>query len=635
MQIGEAPMRFLFKAALLAATALIAFPAHAEDDEQIVVTATRQPAHADRLPADIDVIDVDAALLRGQSNLADALTGAPGLNVSRSGGFGQQTSLFSGGANSNHTLVLLDGIRLNDAASPGSAFDAGQDTLGGLSRIEVVQGPMSALYGSDAIGGVINILPRRGGEGAINGQLDLYAGSFGTLGGSAGIDGTLGRLRYAITGEGFVTDGYDLVPERMATHTGDEDGAESTTLTGVFDFAVTEAFSVDLLVRRRDARADFDAFIYPPPTFNEQRADDPDLELAQNDLSVARIGSRWAISDALTLRATTGQVRQDRIEADAGVPTSSYEGKRRFSDITADWTRGSFAVSVGFEQQNESVDIDQGFATVVASQDHQGGLIVAQQTLDRLTLTGAVRVDDFEGFGTETTWRAGASFQLTDTIRAYGAFGTSFRAPTLYERFIYFGNPNLDPERGEAWEIGADVQISAFGRADGVELGGLYRSLEVEDLIDFDAFFTYANIDRADIESAEARVALRPLAWLTARLAYVYTDAEDATANTPLLRRPESTWSAALDVERSQFSGTFGWRRVGERADQIYGDDGFYLGVGNTDAYDVLRASAAWRFADDVQIYIAGDNLADEDYEPVNGFAGAPSNVAIGVRLRN
>lgn len=630
-------MRFVFKAALVAASALTALPAHAQDsdDEQVVVTATRQPTEADRLPADIDVIDIDTAIVRGQSNLADALTGSPGLNVSRSGGFGQQTSLFSGGSNSNHTLVLYDGIRLNDAASPGSSFDAGQDTLGGLSRIEVVQGPMSALYGSDALGGVINILPRRGGEGPINGRLDVFGGSFGSLGGGAGIDGTIGRLRYAITGAAFVTDGYDLVPERMSTHTGNDDGAETTTLTGIFDYALTDTFSVDLLLRRRDARADYDAFIYPPPTFNEQRVDDPDLEFAQNDLSVARIGARWAVTDALSLRATTGQVIQERVEADAGVSTSSYDGERRFSDVTADWTSGALSLSAGYETQNESVDIDQGFATVVASQDHQGGFLVGQYELDRVTLTGAVRVDDFEGFGTETTWHAGASYQITGDIRAYGAFGTSFRAPTLYERFIFFGDPNLDPERGEAWEVGADARFGAFGREDGLEIGALYRSLDIEDLIDFNSFFTYANIDKASIESAEARIAVRPLSWLTAHASYVYTHAQDDIADTQLLRRPQDVWNAAIDIERGAFSGHLAWRRVGERADQIYGDDGFWQGVGNTDAYDVLRASAAWSFTDGVQVYIAGDNLADEDYEPVNGFAGAPSNVTIGVRLRN
>jgi len=421
----------------------------------------------------------------------------------------------------------------------------------------------------------------------------------------------------------------------MSTHTGDDDSAESTTLTGLFEYALTDAFSVDLLLRRRDARADYDAFIYPPPTFNEQRVDDPDLEFARNDLSVARIGARWAITDALSLRATAGQVIQERAETDAGVTTSSYDGERRFSDITADWSRGALSLSAGYEQQNESVDIDQGFATVVASQDHHGGFLVGQYEVDRLMFTGAVRVDDFEGFGAETTWRAGASLQLTENIRAYSAYGASFRAPTLYERFIYFGNPNLEPERGQAWEVGADARIAAFGRDDGIEIGALYRSLDIEDLIDFDSFFSYANIDRAGVESAEAHVALRPLSWLTARVSYVYTDAQDEISDTALLRRPQDVWSAAIDIERGALSGHLGWRRVGERADQIYGDDGFSQGVGTTEAYDALRASVAWSFADGVQAYLAGDNLTDEVYEPVNGFAGAPRNVTIGVRLRN
>jgi vitamin B12 transporter len=183
--------------------------------------------------------------------------------------------------------------------------------------------------------------------------------------------------------------------------------------------------------------------------------------------------------------------------------------------------------------------------------------------------------------------------------------------------------------------VGADARVAAFGRDDGIEIGALYRSLDIEDLIDFDSFFSYANIDRASVESAEARVVLRPLSWLTAHVSYVYTDAQDEISDTALLRRPQDVWSAAIDIERGALSGHLGWRRVGERADQIYGNDGFSQGVGTTEAYDVLRASVAWRFADGVQAYLAGDNLTDEDYEPVNGFAGAPRNVTIGVRLRN
>lgn len=633
-------MHYVLKAALFAAVSLTALPVWAQDtDDDLVITGTRQPAEAERLPADVDVIDVDEVRSRGVVSIADALDETPGLNVMGSGGFGQQTSLFSGGANSNHTLVLFDGIRLNDPSSPGSAFDGGQDTLGGLSRIEVVQGPMSAVFGSDAIGGVVNILPRHGRDGALNGELEVWGGSFNSMGATAGVDGTVGRFRYALTGEGFATDGYDLVPERMSTHSGDEDSAESSTFTGVFDLAITDTFAMDLLIRHREARADYDAFVFPPPTFTEQRMDDVDLEVAQNDLTVARIGATWRLNDALSLRATGGKLEQDREERDGAITTATFAGERRFADLTADWRFGETGVLsnagglIGVETQSEDVDIDQGFATVVASQDHTGAFATAQGDIGNLTLTGAVRVDQFDGFGAETTWRAGASYNVSDTLRLYAAYGTSFRAPTLYERFISWGNPNLDPEQGSAWEIGGDARFPAFGREDGVAFGLLYRSAEIEDLIDFNAFFVYANIAEAEIDSAEARVVVRPTSWLTARVSYVHTNAEDAVANAPLLRRPEEAWNASLDFEHGPFTAQLAWRSIGERADQIYGDDGFWQGVGFTPQYDVLRASAAWEITPGAQVFIAADNVADEAYEPVNAFAGAPRNIMVGVRL--
>ena len=208
-------MRHVFKAALFAAASLTAMPAFAQEGVDIVVTATRTETPVTNLPADVTVIDTESALSRGVTTLSQALEDAPGLGVVQSGGIGQQTSLFAGGANSYHTLVLFDGLRINDPSTPNSSFDAGQDQINGLSRIEVVEGPMSALYGSDAIGGVINMIPRHGGEGPLNARLDMSAGSFGTLNGAVGVDGSLGNFRYAVTGEAFSTEGFDLVPERM------------------------------------------------------------------------------------------------------------------------------------------------------------------------------------------------------------------------------------------------------------------------------------------------------------------------------------------------------------------------------------------------------------------------------------
>jgi len=640
-------MRLITKAALLAASCLPISPAIAQEEteENIIVTATRSPSAIGALPADATLIDVERLIARGQSNLSEALDDVPGLGVIVSGGAGQQTSLFAGGANSNHTLVLFDGIRINDPSTPGSSFDAGQDQLFGLSRIEVVEGPMSAVFGSDAIGGVVNLIPRRGGDGALSGRLDLAGGSFGTLSGAAGVDGALGAFHYAVTAEGYASDGYDLVPERMSTHDGEKDAAASTTLTAVFDLALNDALTLDLLARHRQARADFDPFLFDP-SFNEYRAEDADLEISENDLTVARLGASWRITEAFSLRASAGAMVQNRAQADDGAATDRFDGERRFADLTLNWRPRAwagvedFALVAGVSGEREDVDIAQGFGFSPPSfftravQDQLGAFATAQGRVRALTWTGALRVDEYEGFGTNTTWRVGGSFALTDTARLYAAYGTSFRAPTLYERFVSFGNPDLRPEEGESWEIGADVRLGAFGQATGAEFGVLYRHTDIDSLIDFGPSFTYANVERAEIESAEVRAAVRPFAWLTFRGSYVYTDARDAIADAPLLRRPENQWRLAVEATHGRLQAALDWRSVGARADFIYGDDGFALGEGLTPGYEVARASLSYTLVDGAQAFVAVENALDETYEPVNAFAGAPRSVTAGIRLR-
>jgi vitamin B12 transporter len=624
---------FLFFTTSLLALSLVASPVWAEDDETVVVTATRRPTPIEALPADIVVIDADAARERGEITLDTALAQVRGLQVVRSGPIGQQASVFSGGADSNQTLVLFDGVRLNDPAAPEGLFDAGLDTLGDAARIEVVQGPMSALYGSDALGGVVNVLSRRGGPGAFNPRLEAAAGSFGTLTASLGADGTLWRLRYAVSGEGYASDGYDVTPERAATHTGEKDGAEMNTLTGVFDLALTDAFALDLLFRKREARADYDPANFPPPTFNEQLTDDPDAEIAQNDSALWRLGGDWDVSEALSLRASGGVVETDRIAKDGGFVTDVFHGERRFADVSADWEIGAVALVLGASSEEESIEAMQFGSPIDASQEHWGVFAGAQASLGQIDLTGAVRRDDYDGFGASDTWRIGAAYRLLDHARIHAAYGTSFRAPSLYERFVFFGNPTLTPEQGKSWEVGADAHFALFGREDGFVLGALYRHSEIDDLIAFDSGFSYANIDQAEIDFAQARAEIRPLSWLTAQLSYDNTDARDAATDAALRRRPRHAWNAALIADHGPFNGQISWRQVGARDDIMYGDDGFFLGVGRAEAYEVVRASAGWQTSEHVRLYVAADNLTDDAYEPANGFAGAPRNVLFGVRV--
>lgn len=640
-------MHIRFIAGLLAATALNT-PAFAQDhEEEVVVTATRVATAVRDLPADITIVDAEATASRGQTTVAQALEDIPGLGVVQTGGLGQQTSLFVGGANSYHALVLFDGLRINDPSTPNSSFDAGQDQINALTRLEVVEGPMSAVFGSDAIGGVVNMIPRHGGEGALNARLDLAAGSFETLSAAAGIDGTLGDFRYAITSEAFASDGFDLVPERMATHIRHKDGAESATITGVFDLQLSSSFALDFLARRREARADIDVFDFEfVPPFREFRVDSTDAEIARNDLTLGRLGATWSVSDALFLRATAGGIDQERVQKRFGALTDSFRGERRFADLTLEWRAhavgalSDVAFVAGAAGEREDVNIAQGFgfpppfSFTVAEQEQTSAFITAQGQTGRLTLTGAARVDDFEGFGTQLTWRVGASLDITDQTRVYGALGTSFRAPSLYERFSAAGAPALDPEHGKSWEIGGEARFRAFGQDHGLGLHALYRHTELEDMIDF-LGFSYANIDQAEIDTAEARVALSPTPWLTLRASYVYTDALDTLADAPLLRRPEDVWLASADITHGAFTARASWRSVGERQDFLYGDDSFgVIGfTGEAPQYDVMRVSLGYDLSPNAMIYIAADNALDETYEAGNGIASAPAAVLVGVRL--
>jgi vitamin B12 transporter len=613
--------------ALLASAALPAFAQTAED-EDIVVTATRSPTPIARLPAQINVVDTDDARAEGEVTLDQVVADIPGLQAPRTGPIGQQTSIFSGGFESNHTLVLFDGVRMDDPSTPEGLFDAGQDTLADASRVEIVQGPMSALYGSNALGGVINMIARRGGEGPLNMRFDAAVGSFDTLTASIGADGTLGRFRYALSGEGYASEGYDIVPERISTHTGEEDGADITTVTGVFDYALTDALSIDLLVRERKARADYD------PGFFGNIDENPGSEVAQNDRTLWRLGADWALTDVISLRLSGGGLETDRISTDDfGAVEYEYHGERRFADLTARLDFDAVDVTLGATAADEDIIAVEPFASVDAEQKEWGAFAVAQAQFGALDLTAAVRHDDFDGFGGHATWRAGANYHLSDNARIYAAYGTAFRAPSLYERFVSFGDPNLDPEESKSWEIGGDIDFALFGQDDGLSLGALYRSSEIENLIGFFGF-SYANIDEAEIDYAEGRVEVRPLSWLTTRVVYANTDARDAQADTALQRRPRHAWRAELEAAHGPFEAKLSWREVGARLDTVYDDFGFWSGVGRVEAYDIVRASAAWNASEEVRLYIAADNVTDETYEPVNGFAGAPASVLVGVQLR-
>lgn len=620
-------MRHTFKAAILAASSLFA-PATAQEAEDVVViTATRTPTRAERLPARVEVIDRADFEERNLASLPEAI----GSQAVQGGGFGQQSSVFLRGANSKHVLALLDGIRLNDASNPAGAYDFGQDALGLLERVEILRGPASAIYGSDAIGGVVNMIPRRGGDAAFEPFVEAATGSFETYRGLIGAAGNAGGWSYGISAATSVTSGFDQVPDRFATNTGDKDGAGVETFTGSVR-REAGAFGWDVLVRHRESEAEYDTF--SGGLFFDLRADDPDLE-NQAQQSVWRLGGDVDPADRLSLRLAGGEVTSQRKESDGGLQTFSADSDRSFADFIASYRADNGIFTGGFSFERNSIDTQPQFASPLSAvEDQSAAFVTAQYDFGGpITITGSVRVDDYEAFGTRTTYSIGAVAFLT-RARVFGSYGTAFKAPSLSERyetsFFNIGNPDLDPEESQSWEIGADWNIT-----DAARVGASYYQTRIDNMINYNfGALQNINIDEAEIDGVEAYVELSPAAWANLRVRYAWTDARDGVTGLRLVRRPEHAWEFETRLYPStRLSLGLTWTFVGERTDVTYNSDGtFASSSGIEDAFSIGAINANFDLTESAEVFVRVDNVTDGEYEEPSAYAGAPRSAYVGVR---
>ncbi|MEO1223247.1 MAG: TonB-dependent receptor [Pseudomonadota bacterium] len=595
----------------------------------IIVTATRLDNPIVDVPAAVTVIEQNEIEGRNLTLLDQALQGVPGVNIVRSGGLGQQTSLFLRGTNSNQTLVLFDRIPVQDPSTPNGAFDFGLDTLAGVGRIELVRGPGSTLYGNNAIGGVINIIPVVGGDDPVNVDAEMAYGTEATLSATATARGTVGDFDYGLTFERFSTEGYNIVPADTPGNRGEEDGFQSTALTGRFAADLSETVRLDGVFRYRNSDTDIDNF----------GTDDPNFRL-ENEHTAWRLGGEvdwWG--EHMTARLDVGQSIYDRAslnEPDEFNP-SAFPGK---FDATTTFVNGQNAFDVGaigpaddvrllagFDYRRESVDVD-FFGELSRAQETVGYFGQAEATWwDRVTTLAQIRYEDAELFDEETTYRLGMSIDLDEIdSRAYAAVGTAFRAPTIAELFADGGNPNLQPETSFSWEVGFETDFDLFGRPDGITLAATYFNIQTDDLILFDfEEEELVNIGEAESEGVETAITLRPSEAVEGTFSWTYTDARNAITGERLDRRPEHILAARVTVQTTDdLQITPEVLFVSEQTD--FGDT-------TIPSYTLVGLSANYAFTDQAEAFVRFDNLFDEDYENPNGFVGRGFNALAGVRV--
>jgi vitamin B12 transporter len=564
-------------------------------------TATRTPVEPQTIGSAIDTFTAAELARRQVSSLAGALGSAAGAPLFASGATGMTTSLFLRGANSNQTLFLVDGLRLNDPNTDYAVF-LGGSCVSGCDSLEISHGPQSTLYGGEAIGGVVSLRAQRG-VGAATGRLAVEAGSFGTRQGVVTAQGERGDSAWNLSVQGGRT-----ANERP------NNAFESANTVLRLDHRVNGSASVGGTVRWFHGVYGSPGDRYTNDPDNTEREDNVlatafvDLKLAPAWTAHAVLGGqdrRFVAESPRAGRATAVTVVTNRRAVFDG--QTSYAGIERNRVTAGLTTEANHTRNTGFGAINRK----QGLFAVFAQDEYS--------PRDDVYFTAGLRNDDFDTFGRSTTGRATAAWLVADrAVKLRTSYGTAFRSPSFLDLYgqsaFYEGNPNLRPERARGWDAGVDWYL---GNRRGT-LSLTWFDTTFTDLIASTTNFrSVENIQRARTQGAEASVRLALGTATEMRGSYTYLEADNLTSARRLLRRPRHRSSADVWHDFGHgFSAGAGVAFTAQREDV---DARTYRTIDGED-FTVLRVYGEYKISPRLALKARLENLLGEKYEEVNGY---------------
>jgi len=596
---------------ILAAAALPVWAQEPGEREigEVVVTATRTADPVGAATKSFTVITAEEIEAKQAETVREVLRTVPGMTLSQSGGLGTLTSTFLRGSNSSHTLFLVDGIPVNSPTN--GQFDLADLSTDNVERIEIVRGPQSTLYGSAAMGGVVNIITRTG-RGVPTYRLRFEAGKHAAFRETVSSSGGGAEWDYAVAGSRLNSDG-ELAHDRY----------ESTTLSGKIGLRPTPTTRLEFFSRFLDADKDL------PPVAG--RSFDPDQNF-QREFTQAGATFTHAVTPAWDYKVTLARVIEEtRFTNPPSGPSVTETDVDDVEFVTSFRPLPYVVLTAGGQWKQEGADT----ATLHPTVTDKAGYLQAQVTFfDRLTLLGSGRVDDHSRFGTHGTGQVSGVYQLVATGTALRAsYGTAFRAPTLNDLFFPgFSNPDLRPERSRTWEIGGEQRL--FGNL--ATLSATYFYTRFTDLIVLDSSFIPQNTGSARSKGVETALEIRPVEGLSLKGTYTFTEAIDRMTRQPLLRRPKHLGTVSATY---QFGGRYSLAAmalfVGERSDAQPGTFPVVTVTNGGYAKVDLAASAVlaegWGPLRSLRLTTKIENLLDKRYEDVLGFPALGLTYLVGL----
>ncbi len=591
---------------------------------EIVVSAGRVPTAAEDVSSSVTSLS-GADLERLQvTTLPQAVSMVPGVHMVRSGGPGQTADIYIRGSKPDHILVLVDGMEMNDPSLVGRNADLSTLDVADIERIEVLRGAQSALYGADAMGGVINIITKRG-SGPPTVTLSAEAGTFETYRETVTVSGGTGIVDYAFTVTHIETEGFSAANE--ADGNTEADGYERTGLSGRIGITPSEHLSFDLLARYSHSSVDYD-------NGAGEGADAPD-NVAEAERLFLGGTAKLGLLDSTWQQRLTASVSEQRRDFMSSWGDNWFDSELTKVGWQHDLYQGDVnVVSAGVEVEEETAETD---SLLKLDSEIKSLYVQDQVRLGGVTLVGGLRLDDHDTFGEEVTGRVGVNVRLMDDeecgLRLKSTYGTGFKAPSLYQlhapssTFGPIGNEELQPETSRSVDAGIELCL-ADNRVQ-LDLTGFQS--EYEDLIDFVA--GYVNQSEADIRGAELTARVKVCEAMSVGATYTYTDSEDAEGNT-LSRRPRHRATADIHYaigEDVNLSLTCVY--VGEREDSYFSSTDYVSVSEQLPDHTVVNLAASWDLCETVTLFGRVENLFDEAYEELAGYGTAGISGYGGLRV--
>ena len=644
--------------------ALCTSPALADDASSttpdLLITSGAEARPTKEVASSYTIISASDIATYQYHSVTDALQSVPGLHVVQSGDAGQQTSVFTRGANSNQTLVMLNGLAINDPSSPGGAANLANIPMENVERIEIVRGAQSALYGSQAMGGVINIITKSGGDTPVS-TVKVEAGTLGTINTSGSTGGKVLGTDYFLSASRNATDGNDVTPAylRAAQHE-EKDGNEAYGLSGRIGVPLGKNTKAHASVEYTTANTDIDdsgsdAFFNPTYENYNNQIKTTRLLLGA-DVNGSYFDNRWRPKISVGLVRTLS----NSYDYAAGGDDSVYSYELGYSGDTttlafdnafdlASWNTLTFGTSAQDDTYHST-----GF------RDFTGGFIITPNT-DAKTSTSAVylgdqisladsffltlsgRYDMPDDFDNRFSWTVAPAYEISSTnTRFTASYGTGFKAPSLYQMFgldvdtffgFYAGNPNLKPETSESWDVGFEQGLLD----DRLRFGATWFDSDIKNaiVIYFVGFnSTTKNAENLSTKGVKSFVSYDLTESISTRIDYTYTQIDSDAFTTTMVRRPRH--KVGLTASWTPFDGTVlstntQWIDPYRDVPRTY--QGGPITYIDPAPYTLVNIALSQKLTDALTLTAGVNNLLDQEYEPANGFEAAGIEALAGLSV--